>query len=334
MSERPALSDEQRRHLLEPQFLPPSVEVNGKTYTPEAPIAPGFKGVVWRVRDEFGRRRALKLCIYDDYQERSYLQELSRASALEPYREFARFVDAGLVELSLGCLPPQKYVCFVEEWIDGLTLRCFVKEQKELVTASFLLAYVRGLCGGLSVLQKVNLKHDDLHAGNVIIARPLPGDLPAEWSIKIIDMGSLKAADLPTKKPKDDHRHFVDHLILLWNTVHARRILTVRDRRFLTEASRLFRSMLDDEPSIALREPAQIMKQFDLAYTRASTSRPDRDVSPTSPFELFPLSTLQMINYLRGCLLARVRSGKRWMGRTRAWLQGHEVVESPQCSGG
>jgi hypothetical protein len=66
-----------------------------------------------------------------------------------------------------------------------------------------------------------------------MLARPAEGSLSPEWSIKVIDTGSMKPADSPIKKPKDDHRHLVDHLVLLWNTVHARRILTVRDRRFL-----------------------------------------------------------------------------------------------------
>jgi hypothetical protein len=287
MPVRIELSEEQRRHLLGLEFLPPSIQVNGKSYTPEAPVAAGFKGAVWRIRDEFGRLRALKLCIYDDYQDRSYLEELSRASALEPHREFAHFVDAGLVELTLGSLPTQKFVGFVEEWIGGLTLDSFCKLQKDLVTASFLLAYVKGVCAALSALQNLGLKHDDLHAGNVMLAKPVAGGLSPEWAIKVIDTGSMKPADSPKKKPKDDHRHFVDHLVLLWNTIHARRVLTVRDRRFLTEASRLLQSMLDDDPSIALREPAQIVKQFELAYTRASSSRPDQTSAPSSssPFE-------------------------------------------------
>jgi len=285
MAERISLSQEQRRHLLGQEFLPASVGVNGKTYTPEEPVAAGFKGAVWRARDEFGRLRALKLCMYDDYRDRSYLQEVSRASALEPYREFARFVDAGLVQLSLGSLPTQTFVCLVEEWVDGLTLERFANEQRDLVTTSFLLAYVRGICGALSVLQKVELKHDDLHAGNVMLARVARGDLSPDWSIRIIDTGSMKPLDSVTGKPKDDHRHFVEHLVLLWNTVHARRILTLRDRRFLTEASRLLQSMLDEDPSTALREPAQVVKQFELAYTRASSARADQGGGPTSPFE-------------------------------------------------
>ena len=57
MPERIELSEEQRRHLLGQEFLANSVPVNNKTYTPEAPVAAGFKGALWRVRDEFGRPR-------------------------------------------------------------------------------------------------------------------------------------------------------------------------------------------------------------------------------------------------------------------------------------
>ena len=138
MPDRIQLSDEQRRCLLDPDSLPSSVDVSGRSYVPEQPIAAGYKGVIWRVKNQFGRPRALKLCIYEDYENRSYLQEMSRVSALESYREFASLEDTGLVELRLGSLPKQKFVCFVEEWIDGLTLKDFVDEKTDFVTASFL----------------------------------------------------------------------------------------------------------------------------------------------------------------------------------------------------
>ena len=146
---------------------------------------------------------------------------------------------------------------------------------------------MNGFCAALSALRSVGLRHDDLHAGNVMLARPVPGALVSEWAIKIVDAGSMKPSDNPSTKPKDDHRHFVDHLVLLWNTVHARKALAVRDRRFLAEASRLLQSMLDDEPSIALREPEQIVAQFEHAYTRASKTRPERDnaLEINDPFE-------------------------------------------------
>lgn len=287
MPERIKLSEEQRDCLLEPNFQPEKVEVNSKFYNTDKPIAAGFKGAIWRVKDEFGRQRALKLCIYEDYQDRSYIQEMTRASLLEQYREFAFFVDAGLTELTVGALEKQKFVCFVEEWIDGWTLQDFIKEHPNHVTVSFLLGYVRGMCGALSALNEVGLKHDDLHAGNVMIARPVPGDINEELTLKIIDTGSLKPIDSEQNKKKDDHRHFVDHLVLIWNTVKGRKNTNSKDQRFLDEVQVLLHSMLEADRNIALRDPAQILKLFDLAYTRASMALTDQDseLGLGDPFE-------------------------------------------------
>ena len=287
MAKRIELSEEVKRYLLQAEHLPRSISVNGKSYTPETPVDAGYKGAVWQVRDEFGRRRALKLCTYDDYRDRSYLQEMSMASALEPYRQFAQFVDAGLAEVFLGTPGNQTFVCFIEEWVDGHTLDRFIKEEPNLVTGAFLLAYVRNFCEALNALQHVGLRHDDLHSGNVMLARPEEGGLRSEWSIKIVDTGSMKPADTSSKKLKDDHRHFLDHIVLLWNAVHTRKPGTIRERRFLSEIARLLQSMLDDEPSIALRDPAQIVRQFSFADTRAANapSLPDTVEMPKDPFE-------------------------------------------------
>ena len=80
MPERIELSVGLRDALLRQDSLPTSLLVNGKTYTPEAPVAAGHKGAIWRARDEHGRQRALKLCIHHDYHERSYLQEVTGMS--------------------------------------------------------------------------------------------------------------------------------------------------------------------------------------------------------------------------------------------------------------
>lgn len=285
MPERIALSDEQRRVLLASENLPKSLSVGGQKYFPETPVDAGHKGVVWRVRDDVSRPRALKLCLYADYRDRSYLEEASHAAELEPYREFARLVDAGLVELSIGGRPKEKFVAFVEEWIDGFTLDRFVREKREEVSASFLFAYAKSLSNALNALRILNLKHDDLHAGNVMLRRPAAGELDPVWSVKVIDTGSLKQCDVQNNKPKDDHRHFVDHLLLIWNTLHLRRSLPVRDRRFLRSVEHTLRSMLDDDPSIALRDPSQIVQQFDHAYTRANSVWPEGADTQVSPFE-------------------------------------------------
>ena len=283
MPHRIQISDAVKERLLDARSLPGTVRVKDREYTLDRPVAAGVKAVVWKVIDEYGRPRALKLACYDDYIDRSYLEELSRAARLEQSPEFARFVDAEVVTIDLDDLGEQRFVGIVEEWIDGLTLESFLKDRREEVTVSFFLGYVRTLCRALLALQTQGLTHDDLHARNVMVAEPVDGQLSGERVFKVIDTGSLKPS--PTKKEMDDHFHFVEHLVAIRNTIHLRRMLTLRERRFVAEADGLLGTMLDENSTIALRDPAQISEQFDLAFTRASAVRRPATDKMQSPFE-------------------------------------------------
>ena len=285
MATRIRLTDDQRDLLRDHERLPTSIVVKSRAYTLEVLSGSGFKGVVWKVRDEHSRSRALKLCVYDDYTERSYLEEASRAAFLDPYSVFAHFEDADVVDIPGPDGEAQRFVAFVEEWVDGYTLREFLDHEGHSVSTALFLAYVRSMSDGLSALRTLGLAHDDLHTDNVMLARPAPGALSQEWAVKIIDTGSLKPLTSATRKEKDDHRHFVDHLVQIWNAIFRRRHLTVRDRRFLEEARRLMQSMLDDDASIALRDPAQIVHHFTLAHSRSNAPSTSQVIPPTFPFE-------------------------------------------------
>jgi len=285
MAHRIRLTEEQLVFLRDRDRLPASLTVNGKLYTLEKLSGSGLKGVVWKVRDEYARSRALKLCVYDDYTDRSYLEEVSRAARLERYTGFAYLVDAAVVEIPEAEGLQQRFVAFVEEWIDGRTLCEFLDKEERCLSTAFFLAYVRSVAGALSALRTEGLAHDDFHPANVMLARPAPGALSQEWSVKIIDTGSLKPIISATTKDKDDHRHFVDHLVLIWNAIFRRRHRSVRDRRFLEETKGLLQSMLDDDPSIALRDAGQIVKQFALAHSRFLAPTNNEVVAPSSPFE-------------------------------------------------
>jgi serine/threonine protein kinase len=284
------LTDEQRATLTDAGNFPSKLIVNSKEYTPSAVLGSGFKGVVWLVFDEFGRRRAAKLSLAADYQDRSYLLELSQASKLDEHAEFAHFIDAGLVELNIPVPGDASFVGFIEEYVDGVTLQEFLNTQTSAVTVSFFLAYVKALANVLSALQIEGLRHDDLHLNNVMVANPGKADLFAEYRIKVIDTGSLKRIDQPTRKrlydaPVDDHLWLVQHLVAIWNTLQAKKLHSIRDRRFLAKSLLLLRSMLDDDSTIALRDPRQIVQQFELAYSRASSPREETSKSLSTPFE-------------------------------------------------
>jgi serine/threonine protein kinase len=250
------------------------------------PVTAGFKAAVWKVTDEHGRARAAKLAIYEDYEDRSFLEELSRAAKLEPFPQFAKFIDAGLTDLQFPELGKIRFVCFIEEWIDGLVLEEFLTQYRDVVDSNFLLAYVNQMCGALHALQAKNLRHDDLHSKNVMLARPDPDALGSTWTVKVIDTGSLKPGDAPTKKEKDDHRNFIDQLVSIVNTIQARKLIPIIERRFINGSIELLNCMLDEDPSIALRSPDQILSHFKLAYTRACIP-PQSTATPrlSLPFE-------------------------------------------------
>ena len=173
----------------------------------------------------------------------------------------------------------------MEEWIEGDTLETFLKKSASKVSPSFMVSYVSALTSALSALQANSLRHDDLHSGNVMIVKPPPGEIDGEYKVKIIDTGSLKPADVPTKKLKDDHRHFVDHLLAIHNAHHSKRRMPIRERRFLSEVENLINSMLEEDPSVGLRDPVQIKHQFELAISRANAPRTSSSSQLASPFE-------------------------------------------------
>ena len=285
MAGRIELSTELRDFLLDPTEMPTEVFVNKEKYTPINPVAAGYKGAVWKVSDKFGRPRALKLAILEDYQERSYLEEVRRAVNLERYDEFARLIDAGTVTLDVPGHQGRKFIGFVEEWIEGDTLELFLKKSGSDVSSSLMVGYVSAITSALSALQANGLKHDDLHSGNVMIANPAPGEIDGEYRIKIIDTGSLKPADVPTTKLKDDHRHFIEHLVAIRNAIHSKRSMPIRERRFLSEADNLIDRMIEEDVSVRLRDPVQIKQQFELAISRASAPRTGSSSQLASPFE-------------------------------------------------
>lgn len=283
MPERIELSETTRSQLLDRERTPDQIKVGDHSYRVVEPVKAGYKSVVWKVLDRFGQARALKLAVYSDYIDRSYLEELMFAAKLEPYPEFANFYDAALV--SIPDMPDEQFVGFVEQWIEGETLEDFLKSRPEKVTMSFFVAYAKALCGALQALRTQSLMHDDLHAGNVMLERPPAGSLDQGWRVKVIDTGSLKSSKSRTRKDKDDHRHFIDHLVAIFNRLHLRKNLPVRERRFLREVEALLATMLDEAPDIALRDPAQIVTQFELAKIRAESLRSDKPWKMLSPFE-------------------------------------------------
>jgi tRNA A-37 threonylcarbamoyl transferase component Bud32/energy-coupling factor transporter ATP-binding protein EcfA2 len=252
-------------------------------YVPEDVIGDGFKAVVWRVRDRLGRTRAVKLATYEDYLERSWAGEMQLAAPLERYPVFARVEDAGRVSVPLGELGAFDAVYFVEEWVQGTTLRRFLADRTDEVDANFLLDYATNVTRALDALQHHGLEHDDLHDANVMLADPAPGE-DDRLRVRVIDMGSLKPRQ-DTVKVQRDLDQFGDHLVAIHNTVVRGRRGSRNDLRFLEQVREVLERISDPDASVALRDPRVIREAFGSAHSRAAYLSNMGGQSMSTPFE-------------------------------------------------
>lgn len=270
--------------LRDPGLMPETVEVRGRRYTLQEPVGFGLKGVVWRVSDEYGRNRALKLATPGDYQDRSYLQEIHRARDLENHEQFAQLHDAESITLPVGG-QETALIAFVEEWVEGRTLRQILRDTPDQITETFVTGYLDELCGALNVLRVLGLQHGDLHPGNVMIADPAPGTLDKRMRVRVVDMGSLRPLPEQPVDRLSDHTNLVRHLVDMHNAMRRNPSVSHRTARFLTSCRQLISSMLDADASIALTSPEQIAVSFKQAYVRSMFPVRSASIKLNDPFE-------------------------------------------------
>jgi hypothetical protein len=264
--------------------VPREINLRGHKYYPKKYKANGFKGVVWRGIDEYTGNVAIKFTIFDDYMNRSYLEEAYRARKLRGRGPFAEFLDAGVIELELEPVKVKKFICFVEEWIDGWTLPDYLHDCTP--SAPFLLNYVVHMCEALSVLSALGFRHDDLRQANVMIQKPQEGSIFLnEMKVKVIDTGSLKPANIPTQKEKDDHAWFTEHVIDIRNALRRKKTISLTEKRFVAEVDLHLNRMFDEDRAIALWEPTKIVSLFQASWTKAQYSQSEDQVSLQNPFD-------------------------------------------------
>ena len=276
-----------KQFLKQDNAIPEEIDIRHRKFYPKEYKADGFKGVVWKGLDEYEGEVALKFTVYEDYMERSYLDEAKMARKLKGQTSFADFIDVGLAEIELPQKGKIKFVCFVEEWIEGQTLPEYLTNHE--ISSSFFTSYVSGMCNAIKVLNNLHLHHDDLRPANVMIE---PNALTKQLLVRIIDTGSLKSSDNTTKKEKDDHIWFAEHLITIWNMIKKNKSISLSEKRFLKESKPLLHRMIEDDRTAALWIPSKIKSEFDSAYTRAQTY-PDKSPELSNPFDYITAEHIQ-----------------------------------------
>lgn len=289
VGDRIRLKEETRKALMSKEIVPRFVKIRERKYYPLEPHDSGFKGVVWKGRDDLGSSVAIKFAMSKDYENRSFHKEAILSNKLRGYPRFAQFIDAGIVKIKFPKCS-RTFVCFVEEWIDGPTLDSYLQNSKS-VSSEFLVCFVKMMCEALNNLQFNGLCHDDLHSRNIKIASPKVGSLTTdETEVKIIDTGSLKR--VPTKKEIDDHRWFVYHVIAIRNAIYKRKKLSTTERHFLQSVIPLLNKMLDEDKTVALVDPSKITEQFESTWNECCHPTDEREPKLDDPFHYISAETI------------------------------------------
>ena len=136
----------------------------------------GFKGFVLRVQPEGTQLiRAAKFAVPQDYDYvRGETDEQNMAEALRSSKGlFLTLGNCGRVDV-FDEMPRQsfpKFVCFISDWVDGESLESVIINRPEKITPHFITNVSIEFNRALNFLRHHNLKHDDLHPGNLMIKK-------------------------------------------------------------------------------------------------------------------------------------------------------------------
>ena len=250
-----------------------SITLNNKQFYLKKVISvEGFKSVVWQATDKYNNTYALKFATFEDYVDRSFEEEMIKASKINRYTQFARIESAAIKEFKHN-RKIIKCVVFSEEWIEGVNIE---KIDNELVTIPFILKYIEKFCNVLNILKHLKLRHDDLHLQNVLVVKSPPGSLIDDLDLKVIDMGSLKDYHTqlkPVKKGIDDLKNLSIHLSSLLNKLlflnsGSRRMLSNNEKVFINDSIKILNSIVDNDTTRAITSPFYINQAFQNTYLK------------------------------------------------------------------
>ena len=80
-------------------------------------------------------------------------------------------------------------VGFCYTYIDGISLRKFIRERKDLITIPFVETFLKTILELLHEMESKKIPHGDLHAGNILVENAAAFQLVPRPSFKVIDFG-------------------------------------------------------------------------------------------------------------------------------------------------
>ena len=310
-----------KEELCSDAWLGEGIEIRGVAYVVHEQLGkPGQTGVTRRCVDEYGYSYALKFTTYHLYAKaRSYLDEIAKAKSLNNCPNIAKLEAWDEKQLRLPKSGKEEaLVLLITEYVDGDCLEDYLAENA--VDTSFLHAFVQGMSVALHAMRYHGLYHNDLHARNVMICNPDASSLEREGKIlKVIDTGLLRSDSQPIQENMDDHTHFVNHLVSIYNRIlDERHLLSRAERKYLDMVKVLLASMMDEDIQRRLYEPRRIKEEFDRAWWEAHKPAYISAISATQPVLKSPFDYIQAEHIISDQILEALFSDKcPWYEKVR-----------------
>lgn len=143
------------------------------------------------------------------------------------------------------------YVAFLFQFIPGENLRDFIKKNKNAISISFIESFLRTMFRLLHAMQHGGIEHGDLHAGNIIVAKPSEADLEPGYNFKVIDFGVHHIAS--SIGGQSDYHRLAEMLRLLLASLDRGGPGTSAQDKFIWDVLRndfLGRHLIEDDPLI------------------------------------------------------------------------------------
>lgn len=281
----------------------------------------GMKGVVWRALDDLGSRVAFKFTPKVDYSERSLFDEMTEAIKL-PAERFVPVKFFGRVE---SPLLEGQFVGIVTEWVEGEPLDSYF--EGSVITVDEFVGIAELLFSLHADLESVDLCHDDLHPGNVLMVKQIE-TLTRETSLalRVIDTGTIKRretrdlllsrlrerlthlkegggdtaevdrlAEFLSWKELDDHQRLVGCLLHCANALsRSYPRADFWERHFIDDGlSVFFDRLLDDDMSRRLDEPRRVVAELRALRAASQESEVRERVGLISPFDYISAEMIQ-----------------------------------------
>lgn len=252
----------------------------------------GKKGFVLRVKDHLGGRElAAKLTIAADYAGSTPLIEIAHAHRLKGAGDLVHLPEnVGTVrhfETEPQPCDSHDWVCFLSEWLPGRTVAEIIEDDPAAITPSLVGKIAADLLTAVLFFERRQLKHDDLHLGNLMLVDPEPDlvDLDPERKdphLTVIDIGSVKDIDKLTPKEDDDWSSVAKCLARLYNVLHANRSEASRYPEFMGDLRAFIEQLSDENPSRFFPSGADYVARIREATAKISLQ--PREANNFAPF--------------------------------------------------